>query len=93
MLALGTVALIAYLELDSVRDVKGIEVEFELQAAFVDGGAHWWQSSNSVDSSNLSPPVRFMDVMPLALLGIHIFYGAGQHSTISSLQMENQHFC
>ena len=81
VLALGTVALIAYLEvLDSVRDVKGIE------AAFVDGGA---SSSDPVASSNLSPPVRFMDVVPLALLGVHMFYGTGHQSTIPSLQWKS----
>jgi len=82
VLALGTVALMAYLEvLDSVRDVKGIE------AAIVDGVA---QSSDPVVvSSNSSPPVRFMDVIPLALLGIHMFYGTGHQSTISSLQWKS----
>ena len=82
VLALGTVALIAYLEvLDSVRDVKGIE------ASFVDRGA---PSSNSVvASSNTSPPLRFMDVIPLALLGIHMFYGTGHQSTISSIQWKS----
>jgi phosphatidylinositol glycan class O len=30
-----------------------------------------------------------MDVIPLALLGIHIFYGTGHQSTISSLQWKS----
>jgi hypothetical protein len=65
--ALGTVALIAYLEeLDIVSDVKGIEV------VFMDGRV--LSRSDSVASSNISHPVRFMDVMSLALLGI---YGTG----------------
>jgi GPI ethanolamine phosphate transferase 3 subunit O len=83
VLALGTVALIAFLEVsDSVRDVKGIE------AAFVKARA----PSTVLDpmaSSNLSPPMRFMDVIPLALLGIHTFYGTGHQSTISSLQWKS----
>ena len=83
VLTLGTVALIAFLEvLDSVRDVKGIE------AAFVKAKA----PSTVLDpmaSSNLSPPMRFMDVIPLALLGIHTFYGTGHQSTISSLQWKS----
>ena len=81
VLALGTVALMAYLEvLDSVRDVKGIE------AAFVDGGA---PPSDPVVSSNLSSPVRFMDVIPLALLGVHMFYGTGHQSTLPSIQWKS----
>jgi phosphatidylinositol glycan class O len=83
VLALGTVALIAFLEvLDSVRDVKGIE------AAFVEAGA----PSTVIDpaaSSNSSPPVRFMDVIPLALLGVHMFYGTGHQSTIPSIQWKS----
>lgn len=83
VLALATVALIAFLEvLDSVRDVKGIE------AAFVKAGAAS-AVLDPVASSNLSPPVRFMDVIPLALLGIHAFYGTGHQSTISSLQWKS----
>jgi phosphatidylinositol glycan class O len=84
VLALGTVALIAYLEvLDSVRDVKGIE------AAIVDRGGKAPSSDPALPSSNLSPPVRFMDVIPLALLGIHMLYGTGHQSTITSLQWKS----
>jgi phosphatidylinositol glycan class O len=83
VLALGTVALIAFLEvLDSVRDVKGIE------ATFLEAGA----PSTVIDpvaSSSLSSPVRFMDVIPLALLGVHMFYGTGHQSTISSIQWKS----
>ena len=83
ILALAAVALIAFLEvLDSVRDVKGIE------AAFIDAGTPS-AVLDPVASSNLSPPVRFMDVIPLALLGIHTFYGTGHQSTISSLQWKS----
>ena len=81
--ALATVGLIAFLEvLDSVRDVKGIE------AAFVKAGTPS-TVLDPVASSNLSPPVQFMDVIPLALLGIHTFYGTGHQSTISSLQWKS----
>ncbi|KAF8803969.1 phosphoethanolamine N-methyltransferase [Phlegmacium glaucopus] len=83
VLALATVALIAFLEvLDSVRDVKGIE------AAFVKAGTPS-AVLDPVASSNLSPPVQFMDVIPLALLGIHAFHGTGHQSTISSLQWKS----
>ena len=68
--------------LDSVRDVKGIE------AAFVEAGAPS-TVFDPVASSNLSPPVRFMDVIPLALLGVHMFYGTGHQSTIPSLQWKS----
>ena len=83
VLALGTVALMAFLEvLDSVRDVKGIE------AVFVEAGTPS-TVLDPVASSNLSPPVRFMDVIPLALLGIHMLYGTGHQSTIPSLQWKS----
>ena len=83
VLALATVALIAFLEmLDSVRDVKGIE------AALVKAGS----PSTVLDPvalSNSSPPIQFRDVIPLALLGIHTFYGTGHQSTISSIQWKS----
>lgn len=51
--------------LDGVRDVKVIE------AAFVEAGA---PSSDPVASLTLSPPVRFLDLIPLALFGVHSCY-------------------
>jgi phosphatidylinositol glycan class O len=70
----------AFLEvLDSVRDVKGIEAALLVKA----GAAPSTVMASSPSSP--SPPVRLMDVIPLALLGIHMFYGSGHQSTISSL--------
>ena len=88
VLALGTVALMAFLEVvDSVRDVKGIE------AAIVKAGSLSTDLEPAASSNLTSPPpplpVRFMDVIPLALLGIHMFYGTGHQSTISSLQWKS----
>ncbi|KAF8147389.1 hypothetical protein B0H34DRAFT_803370, partial [Crassisporium funariophilum] len=40
-------------------------------------------------SSNLSPPIRFADIIPVALLGLHAFYGTGHQSTISSIQWKS----
>jgi phosphatidylinositol glycan class O len=83
VLALATVALIAYLEvLDSVRDVKGIEAAFlttSTPSAVLD----------PVASAALVPAIRFGDVVPVALLGLHAFYGTGHQSTISSLQWKS----
>ena len=68
ILALAAVALIAFLEvLDSVRDVKGIE------KAFMDAGTPS-TVLGPVALSNLSPPVRFMDVIPLALIGKEVVF-------------------
>ncbi|KAF8953685.1 alkaline-phosphatase-like protein [Flammula alnicola] len=82
VLALATVALIAFLEvLDSVRDVKGIEAAFTTAtpSAVLDPTA----------SSSLSPPIQFADIVPISLLGLHTFYGTGHQSTISSLQWKS----
>ena len=56
-----------------------------IKVSFVDGGAPSNDPAAS-SSSNLTPLVRFMDVRPLALLGVHILYGTGLQSTISSLK-------
>ena len=83
VLALASVALIAYLEvLDSVRDVKSIEAAFLTTAtpsAVLD----------PVASAALVPAMKFGDVVPVALLGLHAFYGTGHQSTISSLQWKS----
>ncbi|KAF6756623.1 hypothetical protein DFP72DRAFT_893250 [Ephemerocybe angulata] len=81
VLSLATIALLSYLEvLDSVRDVQAMELAF----------------ASATPSSVLDPdtalkdeyavPFRFSDVVPLALLGLHAFYGTGHQSTISSIQ-------
>lgn len=82
VLVLAVMALLSFLEvLDSVRDVKGIEAAFTTAApsAVLDPAA----------ASNLSPPIRFVDIIPIALLGLHVFYGTGHQSTISSIQWKS----
>ncbi|KAF8174560.1 phosphoethanolamine N-methyltransferase [Pholiota molesta] len=82
VLALAVMALLSFLEvLDSVRDVKGIEAAFATAApsAVLDPAA----------ASDLSPPIRFVDIIPIALLGLHVFYGTGHQSTISSIQWKS----
>lgn len=82
VLALATIALLAYLEvLDSVRDVRNIEAAFATAtpSALLDADA----------PANQSPPIRFADVVPVALLGVHAFFGTGHQSTISSIQWKS----
>ena len=79
VLALATTALIAFLEvLDSVRDARSIEAAFasSTPSSVLDAAA----------TLNISPPIQFADIVPIALLGLHAFYGTGHQSTISSLQ-------
>ena len=80
MLALSSVTLIAYLEmLESVKDIKGIEAAFltaSTPSAVLD----------PVASEALVPAMNIGDVVPVALLGLHAFYGTGHQSAISSLQ-------
>lgn len=79
VLATTAVALLAYLEVvDSVRDARGFAQAFDSgnPSAVLD-----------VDKMGTHPQgVRFMEVVPLALLGLHVFYATGHQSTISSIQ-------
>ena len=82
VLALATTALLAYLEVvDSVRDTRNIEAVFATAtpSALLDANA----------TTSHSPPIRFADVVPVALLGIHAFFGTGHQSTISSIQWKS----
>ena len=73
------VALLAYLEVvDSVRDAHAIAGAFDstnpsaiLEVSTVDTSPHG---------------IKFAEITPLALLGLHLFYGTGHQSTISSIQ-------
>ncbi|KAJ7688486.1 alkaline-phosphatase-like protein [Mycena rosella] len=80
VLALTAVALVAHLEVvDSVRDVRMMEALAATKpSALLDGTA-----------LSRSPPIRFADIIPVALLGLHAFYGTGHQSTISSIQWKS----
>jgi len=79
VLAITVVALLAYLEVvDSVRDVQGFARAFDSAnpSAVLD-----------VDTMGIqSQGIKFAEIVPLALLGLHVFYGTGHQSTISSIQ-------
>ncbi|KAG6829632.1 hypothetical protein H0H92_003965 [Tricholoma furcatifolium] len=82
VLGLGTIALLSWLEvLDSVRDVRSIEAQFECAtpSTFLNADAN----------AMTSPPIRFSDIVPLALLGLHLFFATGHQSTISSIQWKS----
>lgn len=92
VLSLTTVALLAYLEvLDSVRDVGSMEMAFRRAkpsdilnsnpTPHLSGGTPAKMKNYDDD-----PPFKFGDVVPVALLGLHAFYGTGHQSTISSIQ-------
>lgn len=79
VLCLAAIALLAYLEMvDSVRDVQGIDVA--LTSSTPSTILHF----NAMQSS--STPLTFSEIIPLALLGMHMFYGTGHQSTIPSIQ-------
>jgi phosphatidylinositol glycan class O len=66
---------------DSVRDVRGMEAAFATATP---------SSVLNVDASvNRSPSIQFGDVVPVALLGMHVFFGTGHQSTISSIQWKS----
>jgi len=79
VLATTVVALLAYVEVvDSVRDVHGFAQAFDTAnpSAVLD-----------VDAMGIrSQGVKFAEIIPLALLGLHVFYSTGHQSTISSIQ-------
>ena len=79
VLAMTTIALLAYLEVvDSVRDVRAIAQAFDSA-----------NPSSILDiGTGVTPPqgIKFAEIVPLALLGLHVFYGTGHQSTISSIQ-------
>lgn len=82
VLVLAVVAVLAYLEvLDSVRDVQIIAAAFEasVPSTILDPTA----------SVGQSPPIKFTDIIPLALLGLHVFYGTGHQAIISSIQWKS----
>ncbi|KAF7301116.1 GPI ethanolamine phosphate transferase 3 [Mycena indigotica] len=78
VLGLMVVALMAHLEvIDSTRDVR----LFDTLAA---------SNPSALLEPNRrptrSPPITFADIVPVALLGLHAFYGTGHQAVISSIQ-------
>ncbi|KAF9788027.1 hypothetical protein BJ322DRAFT_600547 [Thelephora terrestris] len=85
VLATTVVALLSYLEIvDSVRDVHGITRAFDSAnpSAVLD--------VDKIDTQ--SQGIKFSEITPLALLGLHVFYGTGHQSTISSIQWKTAFF-
>uniref|UniRef100_A0A8H7Y5A2 GPI ethanolamine phosphate transferase 2 C-terminal domain-containing protein n=1 Tax=Psilocybe cubensis TaxID=181762 RepID=A0A8H7Y5A2_PSICU len=82
VLAISIVALLSFLELlDSYRDTVAIHTACESSTP-----------SSVLDAASamrFSPSVRFIDVIPIALLGLHAFYGTGHQSTIQSIQWKS----
>ena len=70
VLCLGTVALLAHLEVvDSMRDAKSL--------------------SAALAPAPSSASIKFSEIIPIALLGIHAFYSTGHQSTIPSIQWKS----
>jgi phosphatidylinositol glycan class O len=79
VLVTTVVALLAYMEVvDSVRDVRGYAQAFDT----VNPSAVLDVNTMGIHSQG----VKFAEIVPLALLGLHVFYGTGHQSTISSIQ-------
>ncbi|KII84903.1 hypothetical protein PLICRDRAFT_345660 [Plicaturopsis crispa FD-325 SS-3] len=79
VLALGVVAVLAHLEIvDSVRDVNS------LNAAFSSATPSTALDLDSVGGS--WGAVRFAETIPLALLGMHMFFGTGHQASVPSIQ-------
>ncbi|GLB42642.1 putative type I phosphodiesterase / nucleotide pyrophosphatase [Lyophyllum shimeji] len=80
VLALGVTAVLAWAEVvDSVRDARG------LQEAF----ASSTPSAVLASSPGVGGEVSFGDVLPIALLGMQMFFGTGHQATVSSIQWKS----
>ncbi|KAJ7062944.1 hypothetical protein C8F01DRAFT_1135815 [Mycena amicta] len=81
ILGLMAVAIVAHIEVvDSTRDVRLFE-----NIAATNPSALLQPNRKP----SRSPAVGFADVVPIALLGLHAFYGTGHQATISSIQWKS----
>jgi phosphatidylinositol glycan class O len=83
VLFLGTVALLAHLELaDSVRDAQALEASFSLEKL---------TAALELQRSGLqNAPFEFTrHVAPIAMLALHTFYATGHQATFPSLQWKS----
>lgn len=81
VLALGTIALLAHLELtDSIRDIKA------LQTAFTSTSKMSVTLEDLPNINGAMVPITFADITPLILLAVHTFHGTGHQAVISSVQ-------
>jgi len=82
VLSLSTVALLAHLEVvDSVRDVKNLEAALKSSTPSTSHGP----GSAQTPTANL----KFSEIVPIGLLGVHTFYTTGHQSTIPSIQWKS----
>ncbi|KAF4598755.1 mannose-ethanolamine phosphotransferase gpi13 [Pleurotus pulmonarius] len=88
VLGLSVVALLSYLEVvDSARDVRALEEAFSSStpsAILQDPGIF-----DRASGSSSSPQMTFSEVVPIALLGLQVFYATGHQATISSIQWKS----
>lgn len=84
VLGLMAIAVVAHIEVvDSVRDVKTME------ASFAASKPSELLDFDATAQASRSPSITFSDIVPIALLGLHAFYGTGHQSTISSIQWKS----
>lgn len=84
ILCLTAVALLSFLEVvDSVRDVRGMNL------AFASSKPSSVLQFDAMQTTLASVGLHFSEITPLALLGVHAFYGTGHQSTISSIQWKS----
>lgn len=81
ILSLSAVALLSFLEVvDSVRDVRGMNL------AFASSNPSQVLDPSSLQRTTASLGITFAEITPLALLGVHTFYGTGHQATIPTIQ-------
>ncbi|KAH8830119.1 hypothetical protein DL96DRAFT_1706958 [Flagelloscypha sp. PMI_526] len=81
VMVLASIALLALCEVvDSVRDVEMQQALFAQNPSAI---------LNKGPSSYRSTPLKFADIIPIALLGLHTFYATGHQATLSSIQWKS----
>ncbi|TCD66047.1 mannose-ethanolamine phosphotransferase gpi13 [Steccherinum ochraceum] len=81
ILCLGAITLLSFLEVvDSVRDVRGMNL------AFASATPSQILEPEAMQGTLSTLGVTFAEITPLALLGVHLYYGTGHQATIPSLQ-------
>ncbi|THH32750.1 hypothetical protein EUX98_g1451 [Antrodiella citrinella] len=84
ILGLSVVALLSFLEVvDSTRDVRGMSL------AFASATPSTVLEVDGMQTNLATVGLRFSEITPLALLGVHTFYGTGHQATISSIQWKS----
>jgi phosphatidylinositol glycan class O len=88
VLVFGTVALLAHLEVvDAVREAQALNVA--LASSTPSQLLNLQPGTEAIEPSFTAGTLSSAEVTPLALLGLHAFFGTGHNATIASIQWKS----